>query len=140
MVFNGSKFHIKPYNVAIHRWQCRRIPASSTTFPSSRLDENHAQIHCDTNGKDDGDVERRAYSCSPLPTKLSIDIEDTTHLSSLNDFFHDNPNISYMVPPEHVLEQSPCRTIVVIKQGYFYCRLHPDIKNVHLELVELEYA
>ena len=38
--------------------------------------------------------------------------------------------------PEHGLDQSPCYPIIALKQGCFYCRLHPEIKNVHLESIE----
>ena len=80
---------------------------------------------------------RRACSCSPLPTESVIHIEDTTpHHSSINGFFYDDPNISYTAPQEHTFDQSPCRAIVAIKQGYFYCKLHPDIKDAYLELIE----
>jgi hypothetical protein len=37
--------------------------------------------------------------------------------------------------PEHDLDQSPCYPIIAQKQGYFYCRLHPEIKNAHLESI-----
>jgi hypothetical protein len=38
--------------------------------------------------------------------------------------------------PEHDLDQSPCYPIIAQKQGYFYCRLHPEIKNACLESIE----
>jgi hypothetical protein len=59
-----------------------------------------------------------------------------TSLSSITNFFHDDPNVRYTSPPEHTLEQSPCCPIIAVRQGYFYCRLHPEIKNVHLESIE----
>ena len=42
----------------------------------------------------------------------------------------------YTPLPEHDLDQSPCYPIIAQKQGYFYCRLHPEVKNVHLESIE----
>ncbi|MGB0026324.1 MAG: hypothetical protein WBP64_05755 [Nitrososphaeraceae archaeon] len=44
--------------------------------------------------------------------------------------------VPYAPLPEHDLEQSPCFSIIAVKQGYFYCRLHPDVKYVHLVLIE----
>ena len=38
--------------------------------------------------------------------------------------------------PDHDLDQSPCYPILAKKQGYFYCELHPEIKNVHLKSIE----
>ena len=58
-----------------------------------------------------------------------------TSLSSITNFFHDDPNVPYTRPPERTLEQSPCYPIIAARQGYFYCRLHPEIKNVHLESI-----
>ncbi|MGA9842286.1 MAG: hypothetical protein WBP64_16065 [Nitrososphaeraceae archaeon] len=121
MVFNGSKFHIKPYNVAIHRWQCRRRPESFPTFPSSRSDENHAQIASDINWKPGRNVEGRTSTCSPIHDTSSLDTErETVKVSSITDFFYDDPNVPYTPLPEHDLEQSPCFSIISIKQGYFY--------------------
>ena len=133
LVFNGSKYHVKPCNVAIHRWQCRRISASLPTFPSSPSDENHAQIASDINGKPGGNIEGRAGSCSQLPTKSAI---HKTSLSSITDFFHDNTNMPYVPRQEHALKRSSCNAITAIKQGYFHCRLHHDVKYVHLISIE----
>ena len=61
--------------------------------------------------------------------------EDMTSLNSITNFFHDDPNVPYTRPPERTLEQSPCYPIIATRQGYFYCRLHPEIKNIHLESI-----
>ena len=39
----------------------------------------------------------------------------------------------YAPLPEHTLEQSPCYPIIAVRHGYFYRRLHREIKNVYLE-------
>jgi hypothetical protein len=44
--------------------------------------------------------------------------------------------LPYARSPEHTLEQSLSYQIITKKHDYFYCRLHPDIKNVHLESIE----
>lgn len=38
-------------------------------------------------------------------------------------------NMRYVRLPEHNFDQSPGHSIVAKKQGYYYCRLHPEIKN-----------
>jgi hypothetical protein len=112
------------------------VPESFPTFPSSRIDENHAQIPANSNGKPDGNLEWRANSCSPLCEVSSPNMErDTVKVSSITDFFYDDPTIPYAALPEHKLDQSPCYPIIVIKQGYYYCRLHPEIKNADLESI-----
>jgi len=40
----------------------------------------------------------------------------------------------YISLPQYDLGQSPC-DIIIAKQVYFYCRLHPEIKNAHLEFI-----
>jgi hypothetical protein len=37
--------------------------------------------------------------------------------------------------PEHDLNQRPGHSLIAKKQGYYYCRLHPEIKNAHLESI-----
>ena len=57
-------------------------------------------------------------------------------VSTITDFFYDDPTIPYAPLPDHNLDQSPCYPIIAIKHGYYYCRLHPDIKNTYLESIE----
>jgi hypothetical protein len=57
-------------------------------------------------------------------------------VSSITDFFYDDPNKPWEPLPEHTLYQSPCQPIIAIKQNYYYCILHPEIKNIHLESIE----
>jgi hypothetical protein len=42
----------------------------------------------------------------------------------------------YTLLSEHDLDQSPFYPIIAQKQGYYYCKLNPWIKNVNLESVE----
>ena len=44
--------------------------------------------------------------------------------------------MSYVVLSEHDLDQSPGHSIIAKRQGYNYCRIHPEIKNAHLESTE----
>jgi hypothetical protein len=66
----------------------------------------------------------------------------TTHRSQvsaeeIDKFFIDDPNSIYRSPPEHILEESPCKSIIKTdKNGDFYCIFHPDIKYTNLETVE----
>jgi len=54
----------------------------------------------------------------------------------VTDFFYDDPTMPYVAPPDHELDQSPCCPIIAMKDGYYYCRLHPEIKNVFLQSIE----
>ena len=44
--------------------------------------------------------------------------------------------MSYVLLSEHDLDQSPGHSIIAKRQGYNYCRIHPEIKNAHLESTE----
>jgi hypothetical protein len=113
------------------------VPESSPTFPSSRSDENHAQIASDVNGKPDGEVKWRAHSCFPLgDVSLSNEGLDEVKVSSITNFFYDDPNKPWEPVPEHDLDQSPCHPIIAIKQNYYYCILHPEVKYIHLKSIE----
>jgi hypothetical protein len=114
-----------------------KTPDSFPSSPVSRFDENCAQIASDTDGKPDGEVKGHAHSCSPL-NEASFDNEglDEVKVSSITDFFYDDPNKSWEPLPEHDLDQSPCYPIIAIKQNYYYCILHPEVKNIHLESIE----
>lgn len=102
-----------------------------------RSDENQAQIASDIHGKPDGEVEARASSCSPLHNaSLSNTNSEATKVISITDFFYDDPTMPYVALPDHKLDQSPCCPIIAIKDGYYYRRLHPEIKNTHLESIE----
>lgn len=102
-----------------------------------RSDENQAQIASDIHGKPDGEVEARASSCSPLHNaSLSNTNSEATKVISITDFFYDDPTMPYVAPPDHKLDQSPCCPIIAIQDGYYYRRLHPEIKNTHLESIE----
>jgi hypothetical protein len=105
--------------------------------PVPRLDENHGQITSDTNGKLDGEVGAHVNSCSPLlNASLSNTNSEATKVISITDFFYDDPTMPYVALPDHKLDHSPCCPIIAIKDGYYYCRLHPEIKNAYLESIE----
>jgi hypothetical protein len=113
------------------------VPASSPTSPVSRSNKNHAQIASDTDGKLDGEVGACASSCSPLHNaSLSNTNSGATKVISITDFFYDDPTMPYLALPDHKLDQSPCFPIIAMKDGYYYCRLHPEIKNTYLESIE----
>jgi hypothetical protein len=57
----------------------------------------------------------------------------------VEDFFHDNPSLSYKPLSQHSLEQSPCYPIIGInhKRHTYYCKLHrKESENIHLESIE----
>jgi hypothetical protein len=51
-------------------------------------------------------------------------------------FFHDVADLPYQPLPEHSLEQSPCYPIIGKNQKLYFCRLHPEVKNVNLDPIE----
>ena len=109
----------------IHAASTLEVPDSSPTSPSSRNDENHAQIPSDINGKPDGEVKGRASSCSPLLDKPPVVTErKTVTICSVAEFFFDDPILPYEPLPDHDSGQSPCYHIIAEKQGYYYCKLH----------------
>jgi hypothetical protein len=65
-------------------------------------------------------------------------------LISIEDFFFDDPRITPENPwkplPKHSLNQSPCYPIIGTHNKYrvpfHYCKLHPNIENIHLESIE----
>src|SRR6266487_1776299 len=44
---------------------------------------------------------------------------------SLEEFFHDEPDLPWQPLPAHTLEQSPCHPIIVKKGKFYHCKLHP---------------
>ena len=48
----------------------------------------------------------------PLLTDSAIHIENTTSLSSINDFFYDDPTIAFTPLQDHELAQSPRYPII----------------------------
>jgi hypothetical protein len=113
------------------------IPESFPSSPVSSFDENYAEIASDTDGKLGGEVKGHAHSCSPLNID-SFDNEslDEVKVSSITDFFYDDPNKPWEPLPKHDLDQSPWYPIIAIKQNCYYCILHPEVKNIHLESIE----
>ena len=80
----------------------------------------------------------RAQAHVPRYTTFHHRIRNTrqSKVSPITEFLYDDPTISYAPLPDHDLDQSPCYPILAKKQGYFYCELHPEIKNVHLKSIE----
>ena len=59
---------------------------------------------------------------------------------SLEQFFNDDPDRSDQTMPTHNLEESPCYHIIHSKcvgnHIWYYCKLHPDFKNISLSSIE----
>src|SRR5690349_24616212 len=103
----------------------------------ARFDEKHAQIARDTDGKLDGEVEAHASSCSQLDDAPSVVAESNiVETMSIDKFFYDDQTLQYKPFQDHSLEQSPCYNIIDKKENYFYCKLHPGIRNIHLKSIE----
>ena len=73
-------------------------------------------------------AENEAPSVVPKSNAIEIVLVD--------EFFHHDPTLPYSKPlPDHSLEHSPFYHIIAEKQGYYYCKLHPQIKNIHLKSI-----
>jgi hypothetical protein len=84
-----------------------------------------------------GDVKGHASSCSPLNiVSLSNEGLDKVKVSSITNFFHDDPNMPYLPLPEHAFDQNPYYPIIVINQNHYHCKLHPEMKNKYRESIE----
>jgi hypothetical protein len=106
-----------------------QVTQTFPSFPCPRLPENHAQITSDIDGKQNGNTYMGPTSCSSLnPCNYN--------LQCIDEFFYDDPNEPYRPLPEHTLEQSQCYTIIGKKGNFYYCKLHPEVKNIYLETIE----
>ena len=99
------------------------VRESSPTFPCSRLNENHAQIASDVNGKPGGEVGAHASSCSPLIQTLSNTESEIVKVSTITDFFYDDPTMPYTPLPDHDLDQSPCYPIIVTEARILFLQI-----------------
>ena len=69
-------------------------------------------------------------------------MEKINPMVSVEEFFYDDPSISWKPLPEHDLKQSPYYPIIDIcryhnyKIPFYYCKLHPDIENAYLGSIE----
>ena len=78
----------------------------------------------------------RSSSIVIKPSEPSASIESTA-IVSVERFFNDVADLPYQPLPEHSLEQSPCYPIIGRNNNRsYFCRLHPEVKNVNLESVE----
>jgi galactose-1-phosphate uridylyltransferase len=104
---------------------------------------NDACSHSGNNTNENGDAEDGVFNQVRKAAGAAISIEKTTvnesHLSAkeIDKFFFDEPNSIYRSPPEHTLDESPCKSIISITNDNFYfCKMHPDIQNIYLESIE----
>lgn len=67
----------------------------------------------------------------PRCTALLRSLESkTVEIMSVEGFFYDDPTLSYEPLPDHDLNQSQCYQIMAENQGFYYCKLHPEIKII----------
>ena len=78
-----------------------------------------------------------AYPAKPSgPSEPSAGVESTT-IVSVEWFFHNVADLPYQPLSEHSLEQSPCYPIIGRNNnGLYFCKLHPEVKSVYLEVIE----
>lgn len=55
---------------------------------------------------------------------------------SIEEFFHDLPDLPYTPLREHSLEESPCYPIISKKDKFYYCNVHPSIESIYLDTIE----
>jgi hypothetical protein len=62
---------------------------------------------------------------------------------TVEEFFHDEPDLLWKPLREHYLEESPCYPIIGVRIGgnnygvkWYYCKIHTDRENIHLESIE----
>ena len=110
-----------------------------TTNSSEKLFQNEQN---GTRGDTDFSQEERdnmtAYPTKPSgPSEPSASVESTA-IVSVERFFNDVADSPYQPLPEHSLEQSPCYPIIGRNNnnGLYFCRLHPEVKNVNLDPIE----
>ena len=73
-------------------------------------------------------------------------------ITTIEDFFHDDPNLPWKPLPKHTLVQSPCYPIIGKRIYYnsninektrefrsidrYYCKIHPNMESINLESIE----
>ena len=107
------------------------------TNSSEKLFQNEQDdTRIDTDFKQEESNNMKAYPIKPSePSEPSARVESTT-IVSVERFFHDVADLPYQPLPEHSLEQSPCYPIIGKNQKFYFCKLHPEVKNVNLESIE----
>lgn len=64
--------------------------------------------------------------------------QSTTNLTReiIEEFFYDD-GLPYRCHSPHTLDKSPCKLIIrTDNRSFYYCTLHPEIRNIHLETIE----
>jgi hypothetical protein len=71
---------------------------------------------------------------------LQSGISSVPDSAAVEELFKDDPSASWNPLPEHDLKDSPCYPIIgthsKYKMLFYYCKIHPDKQNVHLEIIE----
>jgi MCM AAA-lid domain len=55
---------------------------------------------------------------------------------SVGEFFHDEQDVPYQPLSPHTLDQSPCYPIINKIGDFYHCKLHPKVRNIHLDPIE----
>jgi hypothetical protein len=106
-----------------------------TTNSSEKLFQNEQNgTRVDTDFTQEERDNMTAYPAKPSGPSASI---ESTTIVSVERFFHDVADLPYQPLPEHTVEQSPCSPIIGRNNnGLYFCRLHPEVKNVNLDPIE----
>jgi hypothetical protein len=110
------------------------IPSSQQTMTNDSSDIS--QENSTNNVNNVIESNERPSSIPIKPSEPSANVESTA-IVSVEWFFHDVADLPYQPLPEHLLEQSPCYAIIHRNNnGLYFCRLHPEVKNVNLDSIE----
>jgi hypothetical protein len=111
---------------------------NGSTMNSGKADAQDGQNagHQDANFTQKKAVDTTIALIKPSePSGPSASAEPKTILS-VEGFFRDDSDLLYEPLPEHTIKESPCYPIIDKNQKLYFCRLHPECKNVNLESVE----
>ena len=110
--------------------------ATNTEENDAQNEQNFTHFDANCTQKEVTDILTDSIKPSE-PSEPSASVESTT-IVSVEEFFHDVADLPYQPLPEHSLEKSPCYRIIGRNNnnGLYFCRLHPECKNVNLESIE----
>ena len=129
---------------------------SSSSSSSSSVDVDNIQLETDKTEQyftNTNNQKRSAVTNTPTSiNNISSHTKNLSHLSHLShtsqssttdltreivaEFFYDD-GLPYRPPPPHTLDESPCKSIIRMDDhSFYYCTLHPEVRNIHLESIE----
>ena len=141
---NESRFEIHIENAGI---QANAVESSE--FSHASYDDNDINLENDKADQsltnNNNQIRRAMSDNSSSKNNISSHTKDLSHLSQtpqqptrqiIEEFFYDEGQ-PYRPPPPHTLDESPCKSIIRMDDhSFYYCTLHPEVRNIHLESIE----